>query len=554
MRLGYLVLGFALVSGCTRENAGFIGTSVDMSVAGRDLAGADLSSSASDLAGSDGASSGDGGADLAGVCAPDTFLACSGNDAIYCSSSGDTTTTFDCGAACTGTPTGCGQCTADGCLNGAIITCDTVHDKITSSDACRTLQAGAPDTSVCNGNVCAECIGTQVCGDDIDTDSTYSYQCANGYVDLGTFCSYGCDPQTGGCRDVVPANQAAAHLAAASPMPTPTPADSFTCIGTQDVTLPEVIAGASDVLTFDTTLGTISTGSQSFIARWGVPYKPTGSNTNVIVAHVKSLSVDGGALVNVRGARALVILVDGDVDFSGGSASAATQIVVTANGAATTSGHGGAGGGTEGGGGGAGHSAHGAKGGNGSSGTGGGEAGGTYGNAVILEAGGTGGSGAGLSVSNAGNGGAGGGGLQITSCGAINIGANVVVNASGSGGGAGVNKSGVAFAGGGGGAGGTLIFEAASMTLTGMLVTNGGGGGEGADLAGSGVDGTTWGWIVGITVGTVAAGGSGRRHQRWATAATAGPARLSPPSEARPGMRHRVRVEEGDRSVESLPT
>jgi hypothetical protein len=336
----------------------------------------------------------------------------------------------------------------------------------------------------------------------------------DGVVGASTACTYGCDATSGVCADFVPANQGGTHVATG---------DTFTCIGTQGAGLGAITATAGDTVAINTTAGTITVNGNAVTGvQWGAPYTPTGSGTVARVAHVKSVSLTG-ATVNVTGTAALVLLVDQGVTASAGTGSDGgtlpTVISVASNlatggpGANSTT-AGGAGGNAtatgHGGGGGAGHGAAGAAGGGGNNvTTGGGAAGATYSVASsteILEAGEAGGIG---DLTTAG--GAGGGAFQISACGTISLGANVLVNASG-GGGAGGSKAVSAVmagnGGGGGGSGGTVILEATTFSVAGSIASNGGGGGGGgATSAGSnGTDGHNWDPTTPVT--TAATGGT----------------------------------------------
>jgi hypothetical protein len=432
------------------------------------------------------------------MCTADTFQMCSGNSAIYCTSSGDGTTAFDCGAACTGT-TGCGQCTADACAGGMLTPCDTAHEKTGTQAPCVTLAAGGAQ-SLCDGaTACAQCTGTFVCGDNVHYGTVVDtqYGCVAGALSGLRGCPFGCDNATGQCRDAIPANNAVAHLDT-----TGTP-DTWTCTGTQSASLPAITVSTGKTITFNTSSATIDNGGSPITtARWGAIYGPPGSATTARVVHIASLDAAPGTIVAVTGGSGLILLVDGDFRVAG-NASNKSRVDLRGVGAATAgpgapSPNGpGQPGGTLGGGGGAGHATDGAAGGAGAS--GGGAAGLKYGfTGLIFEAGAQGGKAAG---------GNGGGALQITACGNIAIDSFVTVNGSGGGG------QGSANGGGGGGSGGTVILEASTFSTTagvpglaGTLAANGGGGGAGGNtLAGS----AGHEWDETMTVTTVAAGGSG---------------------------------------------
>ena len=64
-------------------------------------------------------------------------------------------------------------------------------------------------------------------------------------------------------------------------------------------------------------------------SKWGAAYKPSGSGTNTIVAHIKSVSAMSGAKVVDTGANALILLVDQGATLSG---TVGTPTVVALNG------------------------------------------------------------------------------------------------------------------------------------------------------------------------------------------------------------------------------
>jgi hypothetical protein len=119
-----------------------------------------------------------------------------------------------------------------------------------SMSNCVTL-AAPTNQSVCNGNVCQECAGTNVCGDGVHygTMTGNSYVCTGGMIGAATACAYGCDNSTGKCADFVPASQAGGHVAAN---------DTFTCTGTQAATLPAVTSPAMGTVAVNTTAQTIT--------------------------------------------------------------------------------------------------------------------------------------------------------------------------------------------------------------------------------------------------------------------------------------------------------
>ena len=331
--------------------------------------------------------------------------------------------------------------------------------------------------------------------------------CSNGFCGQSPGCAFGCDAGISACADLVPANQASAHTEVS---------DAFTCTGSQNASLGSITAPANALVLIDTQTQTITVNATPTTGiKWGTPYAPTGSGTNTVVAHVQSVTLGDGSTVTITGGNALILLVDQDFDATGTAIAptiinAAANLYTTGGPGAPSATAGGAGGAAlfsgSGGGGGAGHGAVGGKGGGGNNvTTGGGSAGASYSSGEILESGESGGTGNGGAT-----GGLGGGGLQISACGAIGLGANVIVNASGGGGHGGARSFSPVQpgnGGGGGGAGGTLILEAAAFSIAGSLVSNGGGGGGGgATSAGSnGTDGHNWG---GTPATTAAQGGT----------------------------------------------
>jgi hypothetical protein len=500
-----LCLGVALLfGGCGDNNTqGDLGSTPDQSGAA-DL-GMDLSPPSDGML-ADGMS-GDGSPDAL-MCTANSFIACAGNTATFCNSTGDGTTDVDCGAPCVAG--GCGQCTADACTGGTLTPCDVAHGKTGAPTACVTLKAGG-NVSSCNaaGDACAECAGAFVCGSGTTGTANTQYACkGDGTLGTATACAFGCDDANGKCKDLVPASDADAHLAAA---------DTFTCTGTQSATLPAVTAAAGDTLTIDSTTATIQKKNgatvTNYAASWGAAYTPAGSGTPVRVAHIKSLSLVNGAAVKVTGSSGVILLVDGNVTASGALATptvidlSADKYTTTGPGADSSNGAGVAAAvTTDAGGGGAGHGSDGAKGGGGNTNSMNGGLGGTaYGATVVLEAGAAGGKGDAAGDT----GGHGGGALQISACGNIDLGLYVVVNASGGGGHGGsaaLTTLGSGHGGGGGGSGGTILLESATMTITGELASNGAGGGGGAGVSNTGNDGSNWDVTKSVT--TAAAGGT----------------------------------------------
>ncbi len=366
--------------------------------------------------------------------------------------------------------------------------CCAEGECVANETECVTLQAGdgAPSTTKCQSSTafCAPCTGSYVCGDGVSygTELNYSYICKSPMPVSGTPCAFGCDPQNGLCKDLVPANGA---------NQTSLPTGPFSCLKAPQSGVDAITTQSGDTLSIELpedttqpgaiTLTSADGGSPQIVtASWGTP--PTlGNGTPFVVVHVSSLTL-AGTTVYVSGSYALVFLVDGNVSISG-----STVINLQANGSAGgpgaspnngyPAGQGGLAPSTStGGGGGAGHGVPGGVGGPGGpaggsmpdSGVSPGLGGQYYGLPFVLAAGSTGG----------GYGGGGGGGaLQISACGDISIGHSVLLNASG-GGGAGGSTSSVAASGGG--SGGTIILEGASFSsLDGWLVANGGGGGAG---------------------------------------------------------------------------
>src|SRR5579871_5406222 len=161
--------------------------------------------------------------DMTFTCTPNAFLSCMGNNAVYCNAMGDGTTNFDCGAMCVGKQ-GCGICTPGAmmCANNMVQTC-TPQGSWSAAAACFTFGL---NVGVCQNNMgCEQCTGAAYfCGDGMHygTQSNTQYSCTNNVLGNPVACAFGCDAMTGKCRDLVPANQAAAHLANA---------DTWTCTG-----------------------------------------------------------------------------------------------------------------------------------------------------------------------------------------------------------------------------------------------------------------------------------------------------------------------------------
>jgi len=453
-------------------------------------------------------------------CMPGVFIACAGMSVVSCNATGNGSTTFGCGGGgCNGGMgiPGCGQCASSSCTSGTpgnFVVCDAAHGVITASGACKPTVGASAGKSEFRGMACAECLGNAVCGDGMNHGTAVgsSYACSQATLGAATVCGFGCDAQNGLCRDLIPASQAAAHLASA---------DTFTCTGAQDPMLPAVSVSAGTTVTIDTSAKTITVGGvQVTGVKWGAVYQPTGSGTTAIVAHVKSVAMSMAGKVSVTGAYALVLLVDQDFVVANNNPmgptviSVAADTYVTRGPGAPSSTAGGAGslGGfpsTQGSGG-AGHGGHGGQGGTGNNrtvnqpGTAGGSPYGIAAQTETLEAGENGGAEQGPSGVNFG--GLGGGALQVTACGRIDLSAGVIVNASG-GGGQGDHGI-VGQGGGGGGSGGSILLEAAVVHVAGSLVSNGGGGGSGGTC--STADGANWGgsFPLGPNAMVAAPGGS----------------------------------------------
>ncbi|MEM9491959.1 MAG: hypothetical protein AAGC55_22630 [Myxococcota bacterium] len=219
------------------------------------------------------------------------------------------------------------------------------------------------------------------------------------------------------------------------------------------------------------------------------------SGPELAVLSLGSLQIAADVLVEVRGARALALVVDGDAVVDGviravGGDAQAYELAGPGGfaGSANDAENGaGAGGGISGqsdtGGGGGGHLASG-----GGGGTRNGELGGAGGISVdspqlIPLVGGSGGGRGG--GADGGVGGGGGGAIQISAFGELRIETSGGINAGGGGGRGGRGDDG----GGGGGAGGAILLEATSMEIRGVLAANGGGGGAGANVAEPGQSG-----------------------------------------------------------------
>ena len=197
----------------------------------------------------------------------------------------------------------------------------TGGDSSTSADAAGDAALDASsDAAKDSGG--PQCTATPFCGDGANgTVLNSSYVCTAGAIGAVTACAFGCDGTTGDCSDLVPANQAAAHLRNA---------DKFTCTGTQSAALPDIIAAAGDTIVFDTDIATVfKNGTAMAGVLWGAAYTPTSGTTTVVVAHVKSLQLTAGATVSVVGVmNALALLVDKDVAIAGGGATPASHTLI----------------------------------------------------------------------------------------------------------------------------------------------------------------------------------------------------------------------------------
>jgi len=236
----------------------------------------------------------------------------------------------------------------------------------------------------------------------------------------------------------------------------------------------------SDIVSIDTTSGTMTTRGNVTIPIPGSALRNQGNGTMVRVVAARSFTIPAGEGVRATGTYPLAFFIHGDVSILGALSVAAYGALPTPAPAGANStcglGSGSAGGGAS--------SAYGGGGGGGAFGAAGGEGG--NGN---LQAGGAAGEplttpshtplrgGCAGSPGNAGaTAGGGGGALQISAGGTIAI--MGTVSASGGGGGSAPGSG-----GGGGGSGGMIVLESAtSVTGTGQLTANGGGGGGGVGL------------------------------------------------------------------------
>jgi len=370
----------------------------------------------------------------------------------------------------------------------------------------------------CGGGTCV--IATGYCAFIDDTCCVGSLRYGGGAGGLANACVFD-EP----CADAAVIDDAAvdARLLDAAVPDAPAPPFSVAHLAAADAQL-----GAADwVITGDVTIDTSGAGGGTALPT-GVgltvaPQQPAGGE--LMVLHVRALTIAPGKRLRVIGARPLVIVattatLDGVIDVG------AVRGTPGAGGAGTMAGAGagGLGGASapyEAGGGGAGFGTAGARGGT-STGAGpavGGDPGPAYGAATLAElrggsGGGNGATGSGCSGAP-GLGGAGGGAVQVSTVGAITIGVAGGINAGGGGGGAGRLCAGNSEPGRGGGSGGAIYLQGASIDVRGVIAANGGGGGGAsftltmqAGAAGADGDLATTPALGGM-MGTSASGGDG---------------------------------------------
>jgi len=340
------------------------------------------------------------------------------------------------------------------------------------------MKPNGTTTQVCeSATTCAQCNGgAKLCGDGVHfgTDVNTLYTCTGGMLVSPQACAFGCSlTPTPRCRDLVPSNNALAHLAG----------DTFSCTNPSPSPVGTLTGSIIDI---DTTNLVVSPSpSPANLVKFDGTY--TVATTNLVVLHVRgNFALNAGQTMTVHGSRGLVMLVDGTVTMSGNVSNraiinlAANHDTAGPGGLAAAAGESGT---LQSGAGGGGHDTVGGGGGGGGTGTAG-SGGPAYGPSFSLQAGTAGGTNTALGVL----GGGGGGALQISACGNVSIGANVLVNASGGGGRHGVTTSGA----GGGGSGGAILIEGPSLgaSVDGELVCNGGGGGQGAGTSSD--DGANW--------------------------------------------------------------
>jgi hypothetical protein len=228
----------------------------------------------------------------------------------------------------------------------------------------------------------------------------------------------------------------------------------------------------------------------------GVYWSTTGQGGNLpelAIFGFGSLTLQGGGMLTIVGARACLIFGAGDVTiqgtviappgrptagpggFDGGAANSGAPVCSGGEGKAGSIGPGTCSPQCESGGGGGGRKASGGLGGCPAGNTNGsGAGGGSNGNPSLVPLyGGCGGGGGG--GTSAGKGGGGGGALQISTSGTLSISSNGVINMRGAGGEKGYVSD--YQGGGGGGSGGAILLEGAIVTVQGTLAANGGGGG-----------------------------------------------------------------------------
>jgi hypothetical protein len=254
--------------------------------------------------------------------------------------------------------------------------------------------------------------------------------------------------------------------------PSNLPAGALAFEGLEDLVIG---AGCEGEITIDTDAGTVS-GCPSLIAGRHFRFRTVDQRDGGMAALLltRSVRIDAGMRVAVRGRLPLVLAAADRIDVGGLLQAAALGAAAPAGGFAPAPpgkgpglGPGGGGGADPGGGGGGSYCGRGGPGGPNSA--GGANAGGArYGNPTITPLAG------GSSGGNGGNwqGGAGGGALQLVAGRRIAVSATGAVHAGGGGG----DREGC-----GGGSGGALLLEAPSVIIGGVLAANGGGGGSGGD-------------------------------------------------------------------------
>jgi hypothetical protein len=275
----------------------------------------------------------------------------------------------------------------------------------------------------------------------------------------------------------------------------------------------------SGTVTIDTDAGTMTSGTTAVVFPPGVSFQVVNQSgePSIGVFVLDSLFIDAGAVVRVRGERALAIAAQGDVSIHGTLEASALGARAGSGGfdggsPGTTADGFGPGGGLSSsehaGGGGGGFFASGGGGGDGDDGNNdGGIQGAAYGEANLIPlVGGSGGARGGGAGGGAGGGG--GGAIQISSRQTILVSATGKIVCAGAGGEGGDTDDG----GGGGGAGGAILLEARDLEVLGTLSVNGGGGGAGSpdNQAENGLDGGTLASVRGGRAGSPGSdGGNG---------------------------------------------